>query len=61
MTPVSWPINPDELDRIIREAIEIELHTKINTENGLSLNSSCKPLIHTLKERKKTLSNNKTF
>jgi hypothetical protein len=49
-----------QTDRIIREAIQIELHpNKMNREEGFSLDRACNPLIHTPKERKKFLSMNK--
>jgi hypothetical protein len=41
------------MDRIIREAIEIELRPKnMKRENGLLLSRSWKPLIHTLRRRR---------
>jgi hypothetical protein len=42
------------MDRIIREATEIELHPdNMITKDGLSLSRSWKPLVHSLKGRRK--------
>jgi hypothetical protein len=41
------------MDWFIRETVDIDLHlNNLNRENRFSLGTSCKPLIHFLKERK---------
>jgi hypothetical protein len=43
------------MDRVIREAIEIQLHpNNIHREEGLHLSRAWKPLLHNIKEKRRS-------